>query len=101
MTLEDLERRRPEIEALCRRFEVKRLDVFGSVVRGEARPDSDVDFRVSFDPDAWITLYDLMDLKQNLSEALGAEVDISEDVPSGNRYFAESLAASRRSFFIA
>jgi predicted nucleotidyltransferase len=41
-----------ELEAICRRRAVKRLALFGSVLRDDFRPDSDVDVLVEFDPDA-------------------------------------------------
>jgi predicted nucleotidyltransferase len=49
----DIEQRRPELEALCRRFQVRRLEVFGSAAVGEFRgEESDLDFLVEFEPQA-------------------------------------------------
>lgn len=50
MTLEELRRFRPEINAIAHRRGVVRLRVFGSVARGEAGPNSDVDFLVEVEP---------------------------------------------------
>ena len=56
------------------RFGVKRLALFGSVARDEARPDSDVDVLVDFDGP--VTLDRYMGLKFHLEDALGARVDL-------------------------
>ena len=53
-------------EGAIRQLGVRRLALFGSVVRGEARPDSDVDLLVEFDPgqksfDRFMTLFDLLE----------------------------------------
>jgi predicted nucleotidyltransferase len=48
--------------------------VFGSVVRGEARPDSDLDLLVTFDPP--ITLFERMDVADGLSHLCGRRVDL-------------------------
>ena len=64
--------------AACRQklsaFHVKSLAVFGSVARGEARPDSDIDVLVEFDGPARFDSY--MDLKLFLEELLGRPVDL-------------------------
>ena len=57
-------------------FSVKSLSVFGSVVRGDAGPDSDVDILVEFEPGARIGLFEFVRLKNALSEQLGVPVDL-------------------------
>jgi len=57
---------------------VRRLWVFGSVVHGEARPDSDVDLVAEFDPQARISLTGFAHLRRDLSEMLGTPVDLAE-----------------------
>jgi predicted nucleotidyltransferase len=57
---------------------VTRLWVFGSVVRGEARPDSDIDLVAEFDPHAKVSLTGFARLRQDLSELLEAPVDLAE-----------------------
>jgi uncharacterized protein len=57
-----------------RRFGVVRAGVFGSVVRGEARPESDLDLLVEFEQGR--TLFDLVELKDELSRVLGRRADV-------------------------
>jgi hypothetical protein len=73
-SLEDLKARRAEILAAARRRRASRVRVFGSVARGEARLDSDIDFLVEFDPEA--SLLDQVGLIQDLERLLGVGVDV-------------------------
>ncbi|MDP2959545.1 MAG: nucleotidyltransferase family protein [Longimicrobiales bacterium] len=58
-----------------RRRGVVRAAVFGSAARGEARPESDVDFLVEFEKGR--SLLDLSGLRLDLEEALGCDVDVA------------------------
>jgi len=64
------------IREFCRRWKVTELAVFGSVVRGDFRPDSDVDFLVSFAPDADWGLLDHAAMEEELSAIVGRKVDL-------------------------
>jgi predicted nucleotidyltransferase len=75
VTIEELIKdRREEILRTAARHGAHNVRVFGSVVRGEARPDSDVDFLVDMDPGR--TLLDMGGLVMELREILGREVDV-------------------------
>ena len=68
--------RLPEIDrkalaAICRRYGVKKLSLFGSAARGELRPDSDVDLMVEFKPRSKTTSFDLVDMQDALSPLFG------------------------------
>ncbi|MBI4704966.1 MAG: nucleotidyltransferase family protein [Deltaproteobacteria bacterium] len=56
---------------VCRRWRVRRLALFGSVCREDFGPESDVDVLVEFEPDAVPTLFELEDLRRELSGLLG------------------------------
>lgn len=71
LVVERLEPAREQIQALG----VRRIALFGSVVRGEARPDSDVDLLVQFDPERK-TLRSFMALSFLLEELLGRRVEL-------------------------
>jgi len=64
------------IAAFCRRWGVAQLALFGSVLRGDFRPDSDVDVLVSFAPDASPSLFDLVRMRSELHWIFGREVDL-------------------------
>ena len=68
-----LDRIRPEMEVLRRRYRVRRLGLFGSWVRGEASATSDVDLLVDLERSSFD---DYMDLKLHLEDLLGRPVDL-------------------------
>lgn len=65
----------PRIAELCRRYGVRELAVFGSVARGEDRPDSDVDLLYVREPDNMLGLA-FLDLQDELAKLLGRDVDL-------------------------
>lgn len=80
ITMERLRERREEILQLARACGAIRVRVFGSVARGEATSESDVDFLVQFQQGA--SLWDAVGLWQDLSELLGCSVNVvSEGIP--------------------
>ena len=66
------------IADFCRRWNVAEFALFGSVLRDDFRPDSDVDVLVSFAPDAHWRLVDFLDMQVELSEIFGRSVDLVE-----------------------
>ena len=76
----DIHDKRDDLAALCRRYGVARLEVFGSAARGTGfDPDrSDADFLVTFSPRARNDLAVLSDLKDALERLLGRPVDLVE-----------------------
>ena len=65
-----------QIREFCRRWKITELSVFGSVLRDDFRPDSDIDFLVSFEPGAGWSLLDHVRLEDELAELLGRDVDV-------------------------
>jgi predicted nucleotidyltransferase len=65
-----------DLAALCRRYGVRELSVFGSAARGQARPDSDIDLLVDFLPHAQTGLLDYAGLMLDLERLLGRKVDL-------------------------
>jgi uncharacterized protein len=61
---------------LCLSHRIRRLALFGSVLKGTDRPDSDVDFLVEFEPDAVPGLLGLAEIETELSGLLGRPVDL-------------------------
>jgi predicted nucleotidyltransferase len=67
---------REVIEAFCRRWQIAELAVFGSILRDDFGPESDVDFLVAFDPAATWSLMDRVSMKDELEDRLGRKVDL-------------------------
>ena len=67
-----------EITAFCRRWQIVELAFFGSVLRDDFRPDSDVDVLVRFHPKARHTLFDMVRIQEELARILGREIDLVE-----------------------
>jgi predicted nucleotidyltransferase len=83
--------KRDALAALCERHRIRRLSLFGSVLKGTAGPDSDVDLLVEFEQGAAPSLLDLADIEQELSDLLaGRRVDVRtpEDL---SRYFRDEV----------
>jgi len=65
-----------QIADLCRRHHIRWLAVFGSVLRDDFTPDSDIDVLVEFEPKQRYTYFTLADIEQDLSSVLGRRVDV-------------------------
>ena len=64
------------LAALCRRYKVRELSLFGSAARGEMRSDSDIDLLVEFLPNAEVGLLEHAGLMLDLAQLLGRKVDL-------------------------
>jgi predicted nucleotidyltransferase len=90
VTLDNLRRdKRADILRLAKLHGGHDILVFGSVVRGDNREDSDIDFLVEFEKGR--TLLDLIGLKLDLQDLLGSSVDIV--TPGGLQYIRERVLA--------
>ncbi len=67
---------REKIGEFCRRWEITELALFGSVLRDDFRPDSDVDVLVTFAPNAHWSLFDLVEMQDELKALFGRGVDL-------------------------
>jgi predicted nucleotidyltransferase len=65
-----------KIAEFCKRWNVSEFALFGSALRGDFRPDSDVDVLVSFAPKAHVTLFDMVHMQDELKAIFGREVDL-------------------------
>ena len=64
------------LAAICARYGVTELSVFGSAARGELRDDSDIDLLAEYDEGRSVTLFTLIDLQTELAALLGRAVDL-------------------------
>ena len=89
MRTEDLNVDQDRLAAVCERYGVARLEVFGSLARGEAQADSDLDILVTFKPGAKVGLA-FVGLQQELEALFGRPLDLltrSAVERSPNKYF--------------
>jgi predicted nucleotidyltransferase len=98
-----LAQRRAEVEGLCRRYHVRRLELFGSAASGQDRPsESDLDFLVEFEPlplGAYADAYfGLLEALQSLS---GQPVDLVVGSAIKNPYFRQSVELTKTLLYAA
>ena len=67
-----------KIAEFCRRWKITEFGIFGSVLRDDFRPDSDIDVLVTFAPDAGWSLFDLAQMEEELKAICGREVQLVE-----------------------
>jgi uncharacterized protein len=92
MTLEEIKK---VAGPACREFKVKRLDLFGSLARGEGTAQSDVDLLVEFEePDVYPSKR-FFGLLHHLEDALGCEVDLLTVYSLRNPYFCRRVLKER------
>ena len=93
-----LSTRRAEIDELCRRFHVRRLDVFGSAAREHDFTDSsDIDLLVEYEPDHHPpSLDDYFDLRDALENLLARKVDLIMHDAVRNPYVRAGIQSSRQ-----
>lgn len=79
---------RERIVEFCRRWGVSEFALFGSVLREDFGPKSDVDVLVTFAPEAHVSLLDLVEMEETLTEILGRKVDLvcKEGVEQSHNY---------------
>lgn len=64
------------ISEFCKKWKVKEFALFGSVLRDDFKPDSDIDVLVDFEQDSGRTLFDLVDMIDELKNIFGRDVDL-------------------------
>jgi len=88
----------------CRRWKITKMEVFGSILREDFGPESDVDFLVTFDPGARLTLFDLVHAEGELSSIVGRPVDLVEREPverSKNWIRRRSILENARAIYVS
>ena len=90
-----------KIIAFCRKWKVREFSIFGSVLREDFNPESDVDVLVSFEPDAPWSYFEWADMTDELKAIFGREVDLVEKESLQNPYRRHSILSSRRVLYAA
>ncbi len=89
------------LKRICEQHRIRRLSLFGSQLKGKARPDSDVDLLVEFFPEARPTLLDIAQIEIELSQLLGGrKVDLrtAQDL---SRHFRDEVVRTAEPQYVA
>ncbi len=83
------------LAAFCRRWRIRELSIFGSALRDDFTPESDVDFLVSFEPGTPLTIDRLLEMKEELETRLGRPVDLVEKEALRNPWRKHEILKTR------
>ena len=88
------------IAEFCRQNRIRKLAFFGSVLRDDFRPDSDVDVLVEFEPEQEPGLLGMAGMEIELTSIIGRKVDLrtAEDL---SRYFRDVVVATAQVQYVA
>ena len=90
-----------ELAPICRRHRIRKLSLFGSRLKGTARPDSDVDLLVEFEPDAGTTLFDMARIEIELSALMGGRRVDLRTAGDLSRYFRDEVVRTAEPQYVA
>lgn len=90
-----------ELARFCRKWRVASLSLFGSVLRDGFGPGSDVDVLVDFVEDAGWSLFDLMDMRQELALLVGRPVDLVDTAAIRNPFRRDGILATKTPVYTA
>lgn len=90
-----------QLDLFCRKWRVKELALFGSVLRTDFRADSDIDVLISFLPDEHWSVFDWVDMQEELAVAFGRKVDLVEKIALRNPFRRRHILASHEVVYAA
>ncbi len=90
-----------KIAEFCRRHCIRRMALFGSILRDDFTADSDVDVLVELDPDARIGLLTFVGIQQELAEMIGRRVDLNTPDCLSRRFRDEVLREAKEQYVAA
>jgi predicted nucleotidyltransferase len=89
------------IDEFCKRWQVKEFSFFGSILREDFNPQSDIDILLSFSENAQWGLFEFVEMKDELKEILGREVDIVEKEGLRNPFRKREILETRKVVYAA
>jgi len=92
---------RDAIAGLCQKYHVQEFSIFGSLLREDFNQSSDIDVLVSFYSDAPVSLFDLIDMENELSTLFDREVDLVETESLTNPIRRKAILESRQVIYAA
>ena len=90
-----------KIEAFCRKWKIAEFALFGSVLSEEFGPDSDVDVLITLQQDAPWSLFEWVDMIDELKEIFGRDVDLVEKTAIRNPFRRHHILKSHRVIYAA
>ena len=84
-----------KIADFCRKWRIVELSLFGSVLRDDFSPESDIDVMVEFAPGAGWSLFDILAMQEELQEIFGRQVDIVEKAGLKNPFRRHAILRDR------
>ena len=87
---------RDKIEDFCKQWKIAEFSIFGSALREDFSPKSDVDVLISFEPDIPWSLFDWVDMIEELGGILGREVDLVEKSGLRNPFRRREILNNRQ-----
>lgn len=92
---------RDAVAEFCRKWRIRELSLFGSALRDDFGPDSDLDFLVSFEPDARWDLFDIVAMKDDLEQRFGRPADLVEKEALRNPWRKREIMRTREVLYAA
>lgn len=101
MNLHGIDISQDRLAEFCRKWKVTEFALFGSILRDDFGPESDIDVLVTFQSEAHWSLWDLIDMRDQLQAALGREVDLIEKDALRNPFRRHEILNSYRVVYAA
>ena len=84
------------VAGFCKKWKIVEMSLFGSILRDDFNPDSDIDVLVTFNPEAKWSLWDFPQMQDELKAIFGREVDIVEKDALKNPFRRHSILTTRQ-----
>jgi uncharacterized protein len=89
------------LATFCRKWRIRELSIFGSALRDDFGPESDLDFLVSFEPEARLDLFDVIEMREELAQTFGRPVDLVEKEALRNPWRRYEILRTREVLYAA
>ena len=90
-----------QIAHFCKRWKIAELALFGSVLRDDFSPESDIDLLVTFTPEAMHSLLDLVQMEDEMTQLLGHKADLVESQGLKNPYRRHAILRTKEVIYAA
>ena len=92
---------RDQIAAFCEKWNIVEFSIFGSVLRDDFQPDSDIDILVTFGEESNWSLFDWVDMIDELKQIFGREVDLISSKGLRNPFRRREIYSTREIIYVA